>query len=102
MTALDDALPELCPHCDQPQPRGSIDEHVATAHADIPPCTATLDNVNTSGALHCVFRAWHRKERGEYGEWHVSPPGPVGRTIWNDDADGATPHTLDGQGQPGA
>ncbi|MGY5048268.1 hypothetical protein ACWDE0_21950 [Streptomyces sp. 900105755] len=94
MTDLNNTIPEICPHCDQPQPRGNIDEHIATAHANIPPCAATLDNQHTNGVLHCVLRAWHRKGHGEYGEWHVSARGPAGRTIWNDDADGATAHSV--------
>lgn len=95
MNSLDDLNPELCPHCDQPQPRGDIDEHIATVHADIPPCTAALDNQHTDGTLRCVLRAWHRKGHGEYGEWHISARGPVGRTVWNDRADGATPHHVE-------
>lgn len=88
---------EQCPHCDQPQPADETDQHIATEHADIPPCTATLDNETTSGTLHCVCRAGHRKGRGEYGDWHVSARGPAGRTVWNDAARGATPHRIGGQ-----
>lgn len=90
-------VPELCPHCDRPQPANDMDQHVATAHADIPPCTATLDNQTTDGTLHCVMRAGHRIRHGGYGEWHVSARGPVGRTIWNDTAIGATPHRIEEQ-----
>ncbi|TVZ96488.1 hypothetical protein [Streptomyces sp. BK340] len=97
MTAAPASLPELCPHCDQPQPAPDTDQHIATAHADIPPCTATLTNDTTNGVLHCVLRAWHRRGHGEHGEWHVSARGPVGRTIWNDTADGATPHRTEEQ-----
>jgi hypothetical protein len=88
--------PELCPHCNEPQPAPDMDQHIATAHADMPPCTATLDNEHSGGTLPCVLRAGHRKGNGEYGEWHVSARRePVGRTIWNDTADGATPHTME-------
>lgn len=94
MTAIDDLIRELCPHCDQPQPRSQIDEHIAADHANIPPCAATFASRHTDGVLHCVFRAWHAKGRGEYGEWHASARGPVGRYVWSDTADGARPHRL--------
>jgi hypothetical protein len=81
---------EVCPHCDQPQPANQTDEHVATAHADIPPCTASLNG--EYGLYTCVLRAGHKSGHGEYGDYHVSARGPVGRTVWNDTADGATPH----------
>lgn len=93
----DDFITELCPHCDQPQPPSELDNHVATAHADKPPCTATLDNEHTKGTLRCVLRAWHRSGYGQYGEYHVSERGVVGRTVWNDSAQGATPHRIEGQ-----
>jgi hypothetical protein len=95
-----DGIPELCPHCDEPQPAIRMDEHIITAHAHIPPCTATLDNEHTDGVLCCVLRAWHRSGHGEYGDYHVSARGPIGRTVWNDSADGATPHRV--EEQPGA
>lgn len=91
---MTNSLPELCPHCDQPQDPSQTDEHVATAHADIPPCTATLDDEHYDDTLHCVLRAWHRSGHGEYGDYHVSARGPVGRTVWNDTANGATPHRV--------
>jgi hypothetical protein len=95
-----DYIHELCPHCDEPQWPSRLDAHVATAHANIPPCTARLDNEHTSGTLRCVLRAWHRSGHGEYGDYHVSARGPVGRTVWNDSAEGAVPHSvLDGQEQ---
>jgi hypothetical protein len=87
-----DDIHELCPHCNQPQPRGQIDDHITTGHADIPPCKATLANEEPDGTLHCALRSGHRKGAGEYGGWHVSAHGPVGRTVWSDDARGATPH----------
>lgn len=87
-----DDLPELCPHCNEPPPRGRIDEHVATNHADIPSCTATLQNQYSDGLLRCVLRVGHEPGYGEYGGWHVSAHGPAGRTVWQDWADGATPH----------
>jgi hypothetical protein len=88
----DNFVPEVCPHCDQPQPPDQTDDHIVTAHADIPPCTATLDYEHADGALSCVLRAWHRSGHGEYGEYHVSARGPVGRHVWNDSAQGAVPH----------
>lgn len=81
---------EECPHCGGYLPSNRTDEHIGSAHADIPPCTATLDDEHTNGTLHCVFRAWHR--RGEYGEHHVSARGPIGRTVWDDSAQGAQSH----------
>lgn len=95
----DRALDEICPHCDEPHPPSQTDEHVATVHADIPPCTATLANEQTDGTLRCVLRAWHRSGHGEYGDYHVSARGPVGRTVWNDSAEGSTPHDA---AEPGA
>lgn len=83
---------EVCPHCDQPQSPDQTDDHIATAHADISPCTATLDNEHTDGTLACVLRAWHRRGHGEYGDYHVSARGPLGRTVWNESAQGAIPH----------
>lgn len=85
-----DFVTEVCPHCDQPQWPSRTDEHIATAHADIPPCTARLDN--KYGVYTCVLRAWHRSGHGEYGDYHVSAHGPLGRTVWNDTATGAIPH----------
>lgn len=88
-----DLPPERCPHCDQGYPANKMEEHVSTAHADIPPCTATLDNETTGGTLHCVWRAGHRPRHGEYGEWHVSQHKPgYAKMVWNDNAAGATPH----------
>jgi hypothetical protein len=86
-----DFTTELCPHCDQPQWPSRTDEHVATAHADIPPCTAAIDTAHR-GLLACICRAGHRRGRGEYGELHVSASGPLGRHVWNDTAPGVTPH----------
>lgn len=85
-------IPEECPHCDQPHPAGEMDRHVTTVHADLPPCTAALDDEHYDGTLHCVLRTGHRSGHGEYGDYHVSARGPVGRTVWNDTAAGATPH----------
>jgi hypothetical protein len=90
---LDDLITELCPHCNQPQPRSQTDQHIATAHADIPPCTARLDSEH--GVYTCVLRAGHQHD--QYGTWHVSARGPVGRTAWNDSAPGATPHRTEEQ-----
>ncbi|MBE4790688.1 hypothetical protein HW846_46450 [Streptomyces sp. NE06-02F] len=88
----DRGLEEICPHCGEPQLPSQTDEHVAIAHADIPPCTATLANEHTDGTLRCVLRAGHPSGYGEHGDYHVSPRGPVGRTVWNDSAEGSTPH----------
>jgi hypothetical protein len=94
-----DGVPELCPHCDQPQDPRQTDEHVAVAHADIPPCTATLTNGYSDGTLRCVLRAGHQSGHGEHGGYHVSARNPiVGRTMWNDNADGSTPHSIDESG----
>lgn len=90
-------IPELCPHCDQPQPPDQMDQHVTTAHASIPPCNATLTNQHTDGTLRCALRAWHRTGHGEYGDRHISARGPAGRTVWNDDATGATQHEIGSQ-----
>ena len=86
------AAPDICPHCDQPQDPARTDEHITTAHADIPPCTATLDNANTDGPLTCILRAGHPSRYRGPGNWHISALGPAGRTVWSDAADGATPH----------
>jgi hypothetical protein len=83
---------EKCPHCDDELNRSRLDGHVATAHADLPPCTATLSNQHTEGTTVCAFRVGHRD--GEYGDWHATALTSVhGRTVWNDSAKGATPHT---------
>lgn len=88
---------EHCPHCNATPWRSRVDEHVATAHADIPPCTATV-NYAGEGLLRCVFRAWHTK--GEYGDWHASRADrPGGRYVWNDNAFGATPHGASSEEQ---
>jgi len=84
---------EECPQCEQPQHANRMDEHLTTVHADIPPCTATLDNEHSGGVLACVCRAGHRSWYALGYYWHVSAHGPVvGRTVWNDTATGATPH----------
>lgn len=81
---------EACPHCDTFQWPSRTDQHVATVHADLPPCTARLDN--EYGSYTCILRAGHRIGHGQYGDYHASVIGPNGRTVWNDTADGATPH----------
>ncbi|MGW7726184.1 hypothetical protein ACWGJ6_22980 [Streptomyces canus] len=86
--------PEECPHCDDPQPSEQMDAHVATAHADLPPCTARIETEHRE-TYRCAFRAGHAK--GLYGKWHASKSGEdetiVGsRYVWNDSALGATPH----------
>ncbi|CUW31736.1 MULTISPECIES: hypothetical protein [Streptomyces] len=90
-----DFISELCPHCEQPQPASETDQHIATVHADIPPCTARLNSEH--GVYTCVLRAGHRSAHGEHGDYHVSARGPVGRTIWNDNATGASPHHAEEQ-----
>lgn len=83
---------EKCPHCDEPQPSRQMDAHVATVHADLPPCTARIEPEH-GGLYTCAFRAGH--EKGLYGRWHASISGePTGRYVWNDSATGATPHTA--------
>ena len=85
----DDFIREACPHCDEAPPRNRVDEHVRSAHADLPRCTARIDNEH--GLYTCAFRASHKG--GEYGKWHASASGgPAGRTVWNDRARGAIPH----------
>ena len=84
-------LPEECPHCEQPYPAADMDQHITTAHADLPPCTATFFDGGHSLYL-CVLRAGHKSAYAHHEYWHVSVRGPVGRTVWNDTADGATPH----------
>jgi hypothetical protein len=86
----DDWVTEECPHCEEPLSRNRLDEHVATAHADLPQCTATLTTEHTDGTITCVFRAGHRD--GEYGSHHASAHGEMSRTVWADWARGATPH----------
>ena len=82
--------PEECPHCDDPQPSEQMDAHIATAHADLPPCTARIDTEHGE-TYRCAFRAGHAK--GLYGKWHASAQSEaLGRFVWNDSAPGATPH----------
>lgn len=82
---------EECPHCEEPQPSRQMDVHVATAHADLPPCTARIENEHRE-TYRCAYRAGH--DKGEYGQWHASRcDGYTGsRYVWNDSALGATPH----------
>lgn len=85
----DDFILEECPHCEAGIPRNRIDQHITEAHADLPPCTARIDNQH--GLYACAFRAGHN--RGEYGTWHASLQDPIrGRSVWNDTAEGAVPH----------
>ncbi len=80
---------EECPHCDQPHPAGAMDLHLATIHADLPPCTARLDRYD---GYACAFRSGHKSAYDDREYWHASARGPVGRTVWTDSADGAIPH----------
>jgi hypothetical protein len=98
VTGLDDVR-DRCPHCTETHPRNRLDQHITTAHADLPPCTATFtyprSNVEHCSAgsdvVHrCAFRVGHRD--GEYGDWHATARTSAGRTVWNDGATGATPH----------
>ncbi|MFK0018230.1 hypothetical protein [Streptomyces sp. NPDC090798] len=91
----DDFVRERCPHCPDHILRNRLDEHVATTHADIPPCTATITNTTTDGVQSCAFRANHTE--GQYGEWHAGKASPYGRHVWNDSAIGAVPHRADGE-----
>lgn len=85
----DDWYPhELCPHCDQSPTANRLDEHLATAHADLPDCTARYSG--DDGEYTCAMKAAH--VLGEYGLSHASVCGPMGRTIWNDTLPGASPH----------
>ena len=84
-------ITEECPHCEQSQPWGAMDLHLATIHDDIPPCTARL-NIR-SLEYECVLRAGHKSAYGTLEYWHASERGPIGgRQVWSDSADGATPH----------
>lgn len=81
--------PVPCPHCGEHPTANRMDDHIRTAHADLPDCTARIDTA--TGALYtCAFRAGHKD--GEHGEWHASAHGPTGRYVWADWATGATPH----------
>lgn len=82
-----------CPHCDQHPHDNCLDEHLADAHADLPPCAATLHDTHYTHVLTCALRAGHTSvyPRTEY--WHATTHDLLlGRTVWNDTADGATPH----------
>lgn len=84
-------LHQACPHCPEYPTVGELDDHVASAHSDLPPCTATLDSECENGILYCAFRVGHRSE--DCADWHASHrQGPAGRTVWNDAERGATPH----------
>lgn len=87
---MSDFNKEKCPHCDEPQPSRQMDAHVASAHADLAPCTARIETEHRE-TYRCAFRAGHAK--GEYGKWHASTRSKSpGRYVWNDSALGATPH----------
>ncbi|MET9073906.1 hypothetical protein ABZX95_17400 [Streptomyces sp. NPDC004232] len=90
---LDDILLDRCPHCPERVPRSRLDEHVTTAHAELPPCTATFDTGHDLAL--CAYRVGHRD--GEYGDWHATARDEMGRTVWNDAAHGATPHRAEEQ-----
>lgn len=80
---------EQCAHCDEAPHANRMSEHLAATHADLPDCTARIEPEH--GGLHtCAYKAGHKD--GEHGEWHASIHGPLGRYVWNDTADGATPH----------
>lgn len=84
-------LPQECPNCPACPDWTELDTHIATAHSELPACTATLDDDHTGGILHCSFRIGHHSE--DFGDWHASKSVyPMGRTIWNDASKGATPH----------
>jgi len=84
-------LPQECPHCPEHPDFRQLDDHIAAAHHDLPPCTATLDAVRVVGVVQCAFRVGHRS--GDFGDWHASKSvAPRGRTVWNDSVQGATPH----------
>lgn len=80
---------EQCPHCDEHPTANRMDEHVRTTHADLPDCTARVDT-DAGGLYTCASKAGHKD--GEYGEWHASIRGEMGRYVWNDTAIGAVPH----------
>lgn len=80
---------QKCPHCDEHPTANRLDEHIATAHSDLPECTARIDGEH--GTYTCAFRVGHSD--GEYGDRHASIYGSVGgRSIWADWAPGAVPH----------
>lgn len=89
-------LPQECPHCPEHPDFTELDAHIADAHDDLPPCTATPNDDYTGGMVQCSFRAGHRS--GDFGDWHASKSvAPRGRTVWNDAATGAVPHKEDGR-----
>lgn len=81
---------EQCPHCDEWIWESLTDGHIATAHADIPPCTASINH--GLGPTPCALRAGHRSAYDNREYWHASARHPIGRTVWTDTAAGATPH----------
>lgn len=78
---------EECPHCPESITANRLDRHIATVHADLPDCTATLTD---DGGPTCAMKWPH--VLGEYGLSHASVCGPMGRLIWSDSVPGATPH----------
>lgn len=58
-------LPEQCPHCNEPYPATDMDAHVTTAHADLPPCTASFFGGGHS-LYTCALRAGHKSAYLDY------------------------------------
>lgn len=86
--------PEKCPHCDARPTANRADEHITAEHGDLPPCTARY--FDGGHALYlCAFRAGHAD--GQYGDWHASVSGALGRFVWNDTLAGAQPHREEAQ-----
>lgn len=78
--------PEKCPHCDAHPTANRVDEHIAAEHGDLPLCNAR--HFDGAHAPHlCAFRVGHKD--GEYGDWHATIRGEMGRFVWNDAAAGA-------------
>lgn len=93
MSGADDFIHEPCPQCGEYGRPSRLDQHIAKAHADLPPCTASITNEHTDGTIRCAFRVGHRDD---YGVHHAGPRDPrTGRFRWSDGAEGAVPHQSD-------
>ncbi|MCX4704378.1 hypothetical protein [Streptomyces sp. NBC_01373] len=84
---------EKCPHCNAYERRTTLDWHIATDHADLPSCTASIVDDTANETIHCAFRVGHRDE---HGDLHAGPLEKCGRLRWADWAHGATPHQSEG------
>ncbi|WP_159006877.1 hypothetical protein [Streptomyces sp. NRRL S-813] len=72
-------------------PADQLDIHIAEAHAELPPCSASISNAATDNfTVRCAFRTGHRDD---YGDHHASRYDErIGRYRWSDAAMGAVPH----------